>query len=1474
VLLDPPTPVHKRPPDKILLYHSLTRALSLFDPLPTIYISSLFQQWASKPRASANHEDERDAAESSNNEPVASNAYDSTSSSIPVSPSSFRTVVQSILSRRVVSRRIHVPSLLRHVTLTQLNVCLSVRRVRLFHTRGFRVIKVAAGPLPVVSPHRPALRALLRRHATARIRTRRIIKQLRAIARNQRHARRQARTVAAASPTSAAPSHVCMPTVTEQPNSIILPPAASPLPPEWHIPAVSERLPVPASYAPNFTTRSLPLDERPTNIQPGRNQQINGHPLPIYTPVTVRGPNGRVVDVFAFTDSGSDISIMSPAFAQLLGCGVSAAPGVTHVASGATVPRQTVTQFVYFWCSSFSCQARPDVLDLPVADIPYVLLGRDLMAAFNISVSGVPISFATDDRSRDNDDFIDLSVRASRLSDSVDLSETEEAMRNLLRDNVTQQLHSHSQQVPIISFISHPAAVVQLFYNTPNPQIKTFKHGQESHKSKQGEYITKQVAYWLENGKIVPWDPLIHGSHPKHVMPLIPVVTYLPNGDIHKVRVCTDSRALNAVLINDDFPIPNINILYEKLRGYKFYSELDAVSCFNQFPISQETQHVAAIRWDGKVYAWAGAPFGIKFLSSHVQRVFQTIFADLPFVAIFVDNFVIASNSLEEHAEHLRIFIDRCTQYNIKLDPVKSKLALTSITTLGNVLTATGISPDPQKVAEVMSWPVPTNSKAVSQFLGFANYLRHYIRHFADISAPLDALRNIKHQRDFVWSTEAATAFQTLKHAVAHAPSLCFYDSAKPLALAVDASQVGIGCVVFQPRFDGDLPCAENIISFASRSLKKYERNYSPYVSELNGLVFGLKHFEDLLWGRTFQVLTDHKALQYLHTQQNLNRTLQGWLTLILQYDFSIQHLPGYQNVLPDALSRKYPTVWGAFDFSSPPTADVSTHAVSTHSKVTWADSVDGQSLTSYIEFDRDAPVSFLPNSPPFHPDSNHDVPDTVVLSPDDLRALVEKIHIEDGHFGRNSVLASLKRRGLVFQGMAKMVQQICSNCPTCQKWTRTRKMYHPISSPTAAIPFDFLQIDLISSFAQDNAPSGDKYILIITDVFSSFCLLRPLKEKTAIAVARELLDVFTTFGPCRTLQSDNGGEFAAEVIQKLTEAAGVKHRFTLAYTPRSAGKVERHVDIVSSVLRKTMHEYQCPWPVALPFTQLQVNLNHKNLTNSSPFALVFNRVANDWVPYTHLAARSISDDDHAAWLERQKVLIDEIFPGVRDRTLISKQNSNSKFKSNQTSLTKFKEGSLVMVEDLSRSSKSKPLYLGPYTIVRISPTGSYTLRAFDGSFFPRDVPRDVLKPINSDFLKPVEDALNNQFYVANIKGHRPAADGSLELLVSWANGDDDSWIPLDLVDNAELLRDYITTVRHRQPGNALPAFADVARLFSPDDIAPSPSPTKRARRKSKKRQTAVTTPAVSPAEAPVAASVPANGKRRRQPNSRLRDYR
>ena len=106
---------------------------------------------------------------------------------------------------------------------------------------------------------------------------------------------------------------------------------------------------------------------------------------------------------------------------------------------------------------------------------------------------------------------------------------------------------------------------------------------------------------------------------------------------------------------------------------------------------------------------------------------------------------------------------------------------------------------------------------------------------------------------------------------------------------------------------------AFNIISFSSHALRKYELRYagSPYKLELLALVTALTDYHDFIWGRSVTVYTDHRALTYIHEQNSSNRHLALWMDIILNYTFTVVHIPGTRNGLADALSRLYPNLWG-----------------------------------------------------------------------------------------------------------------------------------------------------------------------------------------------------------------------------------------------------------------------------------------------------------------------------------------------------------------------------------------------------------------------------------------------------------------------------------------------------------------------------------------------------------------------------------
>ncbi|CAA0833176.1 Unknown protein, partial [Striga hermonthica] len=111
-----------------------------------------------------------------------------------------------------------------------------------------------------------------------------------------------------------------------------------------------------------------------------------------------------------------------------------------------------------------------------------------------------------------------------------------------------------------------------------------------------------------------------------------------------------------------------------------------------------------------------------------------------------------------------------------------------------------------------------------------------------------------------------------------------------------DASKQGVGCVLMQ---DGQ------VVAYASRQLKPHEQNYPMHDLELAAVVHALKIWRHYLYGGRCEIFTDHKSLQYIFTQKELNMRQHRWLELVKDYDCSIQYHPGKANVVADALSRK-----------------------------------------------------------------------------------------------------------------------------------------------------------------------------------------------------------------------------------------------------------------------------------------------------------------------------------------------------------------------------------------------------------------------------------------------------------------------------------------------------------------------------------------------------------------------------------------
>ncbi|GJZ33947.1 reverse transcriptase domain-containing protein [Tanacetum coccineum] len=175
-----------------------------------------------------------------------------------------------------------------------------------------------------------------------------------------------------------------------------------------------------------------------------------------------------------------------------------------------------------------------------------------------------------------------------------------------------------------------------------------------------------------------------------------------------------------------------------------------------------------------------------------------------------------------------------------------------------------------------------------------ARYYRRFIEGFSKIAKLVTKLTQKKVK--FVWGDKQEVAFQLIKQKLCSAQILALPEGGEDFIAYCDASIKGLGTVLMQ---------REKVIAYTSGQLKIHEKNYTTYDLELGVVVFALKIWRHYLYGTKCMVFTDHKSLQHILNQKELNMRQRRWLELLSDYDCEIRYHPEKANVVADALSRK-----------------------------------------------------------------------------------------------------------------------------------------------------------------------------------------------------------------------------------------------------------------------------------------------------------------------------------------------------------------------------------------------------------------------------------------------------------------------------------------------------------------------------------------------------------------------------------------
>lgn len=604
-------------------------------------------------------------------------------------------------------------------------------------------------------------------------------------------------------------------------------------------------------------------------------------------------------------------------------------------------------------------------------------------------------------------------------------------------------------------------------------------------------------------------------------------------------RPCGDYRALNNVTIPDRYPLPRLLDFSYVASGKNFFSKIDVKKAYHCITTA-EPEKTAIITPFG-LFEFPRMPFGLRNAGQTFQRFMDSIFRDLEYIFVFIDDILIASESETEHLKHLETVFTRLCDNGITINSDKCEFARQELDFLGYHITSQGMKPTMEKTQAISEYPKPKTVKELRRFLGMINFYRGSIPKAALHQAPLNVfLKNSKKNDStpITWNPVADHAFELCKQDLRGVTTLAFPRSDAPIALMTDASLKCVGAVLQQK--------VKNIwkpIAFFSKTLSDAQIKYSTYDRELLGIYMAVKHFRRLIEGRVFTIFTDHKPLIHAFDKKpsvdDSPRRIR-YLDYISQFSTDVQHISGIDNIVADALSRVVETI-------SCPSV------------------IDFAELRKYQDGDVELRQLMLNKSLKIVPVqvSNSNVKVFCDKSTGNARPYLPaqfRMPIFDSyhnlsHPGKNTTRKMISKN-FIWTNMNKDINKWCESCLDCQRSKVHRHTVSPLGKFMPAARFSHVHIDIVGPLPTSQ---NKRYLITMIDRCTSWPEAFPVADITAETVARIFYEGWIVrFGCPEHITSDQGRQFESEIFRSLAKFLGVDKIRCTPYHPQANSKVER----------------------------------------------------------------------------------------------------------------------------------------------------------------------------------------------------------------------------------------------------------------------------------------------------------------------------
>ncbi|WJX18453.1 hypothetical protein P8452_08249 [Trifolium repens] len=367
-----------------------------------------------------------------------------------------------------------------------------------------------------------------------------------------------------------------------------------------------------------------------------------------------------------------------------------------------------------------------------------------------------------------------------------------------------------------------------------------------------------------------------------------------------KKRLVIDYKPLNHFLKDDKFPIPKASSLCIFIKDAQIYSKFDMKSGFWQLGIDPKDRYKTVFCILNAQYQWTVLPFGLKVAPSLFQKAMTRIFEPiLDSILIYIDDVLLFSKCEKTHKQLLDQFFHIAQKYGMMLSEKKSQIAQTEIDFLGMHFSQGRYQPQPHIAQELLNFPDENLTvKQIQQFLGIINYIRDFIPKLAKYTNPLSQLLR---KNPPSWRTKQTEAVKALKKIAQTPPALKNPGDGKRI-LQTDASDHYWGAVLIE-----EINGVKHYCGHTSGQFKEAEKHYHTTYKEALAVKLGIQKFDFHLRGYHFEVQMDNSSFPRILEFKNKmppdpqTLRLKDWFS---RYDFTVKHIKGNQNLIPDLLSR------------------------------------------------------------------------------------------------------------------------------------------------------------------------------------------------------------------------------------------------------------------------------------------------------------------------------------------------------------------------------------------------------------------------------------------------------------------------------------------------------------------------------------------------------------------------------------------